>query len=103
EEPTAAHRSQHHEDHDDGRREGSHAAMNEQHGDTGREKSTDHVNVSMSEVEHLQDAVDERVTQRNKGVKAPGLQPVDQLLGEVLKEIVHEESVGWSVGPPHCQ
>jgi len=57
----------------------------------------------MGEVEHLEDAIDERVPQRDKGVKAPGLQPVDQLLGEVLEEVVHEEFVGRSSEPPHDQ
>ena len=77
--------------------------MNEQDGDAGRKESADHIDVAVGEVEHLEDAVDERVAEGDKGVKAPGLQPVDQLLGEVLEEIVHEEVVGRSSGPPHGQ
>jgi hypothetical protein len=59
-----------------------------------RQEAAHHENITVGEVEHLQDAVDQGVPERDEGVEAPGLQPVDELLGKVLEEVLHWSSRG---------
>ncbi len=78
----ATHRRHHHQGDGQPRRHGRHLVMDE-HGShpSGKERA-DHEHVAMREIQHLEDAVDERVSEGDQGVKASKFQPVDELLQE---------------------
>ena len=69
------------DDHEGQHPQGGVALEEDQPGRQGTER-TDHEDLAVGEVDQLDDAVDDRVADRDQGVERSQGQPVDELLGE---------------------
>ena len=99
EQPGAADGHQHHQGHRQARRDDGDLVVHQQPGDAGGQEGAHHVDVAVSEIQHLEDAVDQRIAKRDQRIEASQLEAIDQLLWEVLQEIVHGNQKGDGMGP----
>ena len=52
-------------------------------------KTADHVNLTMGEIEHAQNAINHLIADGNEGINTAQRQAVDQLLGQLLEVYIH--------------
>ncbi len=67
------------------------------------DESTDHVHLALREIEQSQDAIHDRVAEREERVEASERQAVDQLLGEEVHGAVRGLPGGACPGRPRVQ
>src|SRR2546429_211793 len=99
EQPGPTDRLQHHQTPRQARRDDRDFVVHQEPGDAGGQEGAHHVDVAVREIQHLEDAVDQRIAKGDQRIEASQLEAIDQLLWEVLQEIVHGNQKGDGMGP----